>query len=409
MTGIAARPARPGRPAVTALAVSLTLVGANAVAYAFTVLAARTLSPASYGELAALLGVLLIGVVPATGLQTAGALALADPGPARTTPGQVHAAALVITAGVGAGALAAAAPVAALLHLPDPATALWLAALLVPHTVLGGYLGILQGTDRFARVAAVTAVFTVGKTAGAIAGLLVGGTPDAALAGMTVGAAVGAGVGWLCCGAPPPGLAGAGALVRRALPAAAALLGFVVLTSVDVVLARHWLPAAEAGGYAVGAIITKVVFWLPQGVAVVVLPRLADPRRRGRATAVAVAVTAGLGAVLTLGVLGLGARALPMIGGAAYGAGIGAPGWLFAVLGTMLAVAQLLLYSGIAATDRIAGAAVWLALVVEVAAVAALAAGGRGSVAAIAGCATAAATLLVAAGLVRRRAAGRVA
>ena len=54
--------------------VSVAFLGANALAYVFTVLAARLLAPAAFGELAALLGVLLVGTVPATGLQTAAAL-----------------------------------------------------------------------------------------------------------------------------------------------------------------------------------------------------------------------------------------------------------------------------------------------------------------------------------------------
>src|SRR3954447_11226898 len=56
--------------------VSVAFLGTNALAYVFTVLAARVLAPAAFGELAALMGVLLVGSVPATGLQTAAALHL---------------------------------------------------------------------------------------------------------------------------------------------------------------------------------------------------------------------------------------------------------------------------------------------------------------------------------------------
>ena len=40
--------------------VSIAFLGANALAYVFTVVAARQLAPAAYGELAALLSVLLV-------------------------------------------------------------------------------------------------------------------------------------------------------------------------------------------------------------------------------------------------------------------------------------------------------------------------------------------------------------
>ena len=72
-----AAPPSPVRARIAPAAVlSVTLLGTNALAYVFTMLAARLLAPAAYGELAALMGVLLVGVVPATGLQTAAALHL---------------------------------------------------------------------------------------------------------------------------------------------------------------------------------------------------------------------------------------------------------------------------------------------------------------------------------------------
>ena len=102
--------------------VSVAFLAANALAYVFTVLAARTLAPAAYGELAALLGVLLVGAVPATGLQTAAALYLGGParrarpavGPAARR-GAGHrrwrsSAAGVLAAAAGGGAAAPARP-----------------------------------------------------------------------------------------------------------------------------------------------------------------------------------------------------------------------------------------------------------------------------------------------------------
>ena len=76
---------------------------------------------------------------------------------------------------------------------------------------------------------------------------------------------------------------------------------------------------------------------------------------------------------------------------------------MFAALGTLLALAQLLLYSGIAASDGLAVGAVWLAAVVEGAVVQALSATGRLSVVAIATTAVGTALVLVCGGLVRSR------
>jgi hypothetical protein len=273
-------PATPAVRAVPAALVSAALMGTSALAYVFTVLAARTLMPHAYGELAALLGVALVGTVPATGLQTAAALALGGSrGDPRPVIRRLHATTLagaVLVAVVGALGIA---PVARLLHLPDPRALAWVLLLLVGHTVVGGYEGVLQGTGRYARMAVVTTAFGVTKLAGGVAGLLAGGTPTAAL----------------------------------------------------------------------------------------------------------------------------GRHAVTLVGGSAYGSGAAGAVWLFAVLGTLLAAAQLLLYSGLAAADRRSVLAVWVAAVVECVAVEVLAATGRLSIPSLVGAAGVTAALLVTTGLLRLR------
>jgi O-antigen/teichoic acid export membrane protein len=400
----------PARRAVRigpAALLSATVLGVNGLSYAFTVLAARLLAPGAYGELAALMGVLFIGIVPATGLQTAAALHLGGTRGDRTAAvRRLHTLGLTGAVVVGGVGLLAVAPVVHLLHLPGPAAVLWMVGLLVAHTVIGGYEGVLQGGGRYGRLAAVTAVFGLAKVTGGIAGLLLGGTPEAALAGMAAGAAIGAALGWLGC--DRPGLArGLGAPGRSALSAAGALLGFVLLVNLDLLLARHHLPAAEAGGYAVAALFAKVAFWLPQGIGVVLLPHLAHARHRHRTLPLALAAVAGTGGLVALATLLLGSSAVSLVGGSAYGTVLDGGPWPFAVQGTLLALAQLLLYSGIAAADRLAVVAVWAAVGVEVAAVELLAGTGRLSAGAVVATATLTATALVGLGLVRQRRARR--
>ncbi|SHG32698.1 lipopolysaccharide biosynthesis protein [Geodermatophilus nigrescens] len=400
-----AAPARPaGAGAVPAALVSGSLLLVSGLAYVVTVLAARALTPQSYGELAALLGVLLVGSVPATGLQTAAALHLGRhpaSAVARAVP-RLHATALAASVAVGLVALAAVPLVVSVLRLPGAAGAVWLAVALVPQTLVGGYDGILQGTGRHGRLAAVFVSFGGLKWAGAVTGLLAGGTPAAALAGMAAGCAAGALVSWLGCGRPgvSRGLRGP---ARSAARAAGALLGLVLLVNLDLLLARHHLPAAQAGEYAVGAVFAKVAYWLPQGVGVVLLPRLADPASRRQALPAALGVVAAVGGLLTLATAVLGAAALPLVGGAAYGAHLGGWTWVFTAAGTLLALAQLLLYNGIAAADRTAAAAVWATVAVETAVVGALAAAGVLSVLAVAAVAAGTATALVGVGLLRLR------
>ena len=292
-----------GRTARGAALVSVALLAVNGLSYVFTVLAARTLVPQAYGELAALLGVLLIGAVPGTGLQTAAALRLA--GAADRGLAGLHGAALATSAAVTLVGVLAAGPVMALLHLPGPAPVCWLVVVLFPQTLVGGYTGLLQGTGRYVRLALVTAVFGLAKAGGGTAGLLLGGTSAAALAGMATGSLLAALLAWALCGRPAVGR-DVGAPVRATLRASGALLGLVVLVNLDLLLARHHLPPAQAGEYAVGAVFAKVAFWLPQGIAVVVLPALGDPRTRARALPVALALVGGSGAVLTAGTARIG-------------------------------------------------------------------------------------------------------
>ena len=401
----ATAPVSPRLGSVAAAAISAALLGANVLSYGFTVLAARVLAPATYGELAALMGLLLVGAVPSAGLQTAVALHLGRAGGRPDVRG-LHAAALVTALGVGAAGLLAVAPVMHLLHLSDAAAVCWLALLLIPHTVIGGYQGILQGRGSYRGLSVITAGFGLAKPLGGAAGLLLGGTPTAALAGMALGGCAGAVIGWVGCGRPGV-QRGMREPARSVLRASGALLGFVVLLNLDLLLARHYLPAAAAGEYAVASLFAKIAFWLPQGVGVVLLPRLADPEQRRRTLPSALALVAGVGTVVALATAALGSRALPLVGGAAYGAELGSASWLFAVLGTLLAVAQLLVYSGIAAADRVAVAAVWTAAVAECAVATALAGAGLLTVTTLAVTAVAVASVVVGAGLVRALPGGR--
>jgi hypothetical protein len=396
-------PVRPGSAAL----VSAVLLGVNALSYAFTTLAARALAPHAYGELAALLSLSLVGAVPGMGLQTAAALHLGGArGDRAALLPRLHATALAAAGLVAVVGAAAVAPTVALLHLPGPAAAEWLVVLLLGHTVVGGYEGALQGIGRYGRLAAVTTTFGVAKVAGGVLGLLLGRTPAWAMAGMALGAALGTAVGWLLSGRPGIGGELAGP-ARSALRASSGLLGFVALLNLDLLLARHHLAPGVAGEYAVAAVVAKAAFWLPQGIGVVLLPRLAHAGTRRRTVGAALAVVAAVGLVLTVAATVLGGRVVEVVGGSAYGSALGALTGLFAVLGTLLAAAQLLLYSGIAAADRASTTAVWLAVVAELAVVEGLAATGRLSAGALVVTATAVSFLLVAAGLAGQARSGR--
>lgn len=343
------------------LVLAPAMVAANALNYAFNLLMSRVLGPADYGALGALLALVLVGTVPGVALQAVVARHTALAGAA---VGRLWSWVLVAVVAVG-GALglltvAVSPALAAFLHLGSLGPCLWLAAALLPLPLLSAVQGMLQGREWFGVLAAVLLAAAAGRLvlgvglAQALPGV------EGAMAATAVGSAVAVLVAvprlrargrWERPGrrsGPDPGAAVLGGEVATA---AAGVLGLLLLANVDVLLARHFLPAEASGLYAAGAVLTKIAFWAPQFVVTLVFPRLvvtADRRRLlGRSALVVAAVGAPLVAAAALAP-GLAARV--SFGEAYLDVGPTLP--LFAALGTGLALVQLVLFTGMATADR---------------------------------------------------------
>jgi len=318
---------------------ALTVV--NAVGYVLAVAASRALEPEGYGALSALLAVLLVASVPALGLQAAVARTVA------TGSGRVED---LVASSVRVGLLTAvvgcaAAPLVASFLRTGLAGPLWVAAGLLPLAVLSAGQGVLQGRERFGALSLLICAQAVGKAV-ALVPLAVGGGAVSVLAALTLGSVVAAGAGLLLI-RPVGGGQGRALGLREVGAASAGLLALLLLSNVDLLLARNQLTDVESGRYAVGAVLTKVAFWLPQAVAVVALPRLADPHEGGRLLRRAVALVAVLGGAAALAAWPLARPALTLAFGDDY-ASLEEVAPLFVVQGTALAVLQLLVYRGIA-------------------------------------------------------------
>jgi O-antigen/teichoic acid export membrane protein len=140
-----------------------------------------------------------------------------------------------------------------------------------------------------------------------------------------------------------------------------ALLAFFALSNADVVAARTVLDEHDAGLYAAGLILTKAVLFLPQFVVVVAFPSMARTDATRRTPLVGLSLVLGIGAVTTLGVLALSPLAVAFIGGGAY-AELESRLWAFAVLGTLLALLQLMVYDVVATQQQRSVFWVWAAL-----------------------------------------------
>lgn len=380
-----------------ALVIAPASMAANVLGYVLTVVVSRALGPDGFGALGALLGLLLIGAVPALALQAVAARRVAVAS-AQQRPDVVRGVlrfSLLLGLGTTVVFLLAAPVVTAYLHLDGLAPAAWLAASLAPVAVISGGQGVLQGAERFPPLAVVFVVAAALRVAGGVVAVLLGAGLTGVLIGTTAGSALAAVVAVLLARrACPPGLTPAGGppegMLREVGLAGFGLLALVALSNVDVLLARHHLPAREAGLYAVGAVLAKAAYWAPQVVVVVVFPRLAGEAAR-RALRGAVLIVAGFGACVVAGTALLAEPLLRLVFGTEY-VDLAPWAWAFAALGSVLALVQLLVVNGIAARSRGTALLVAAAVVVETALVSLLLHDGLGQVV---GVALAAALLVV--------------
>lgn len=346
----------------------------NVCTFGFTIVAAGILDTASYGAFFALLNLLMVISVVNMGLQTTAARRIvADPG---SVVGIEHAILRVgyATAFTVSAVLAVLSPaVTWLLQLDSVVPALVLAGLAMPTTVMGAHIGILQGEKRWAALSWLYVLAGVPRIAG-LALLWWRPTESVALLGSGLGYLAPVIFGWWVlrrpraphAGSPAPApTTSARSLLRESLHSTQALLAFFALANVDIVVARHVLSDDASGLYAVGLLVAKIMLFLPQFVVIVMFPSLATTRERRRAVIRGTVAILALGAVCTLGVVLLAGVAADVLRSEKLQAVEGHL-WLFAVLGTLLSITQLLVYATLARQGRRSIALVWAALVVSV-------------------------------------------
>jgi len=334
-----------------AVALALLTFGTHAANFGFTIAGGRLLSPADFGTLTAVLGIVLVGMAPGMAVQalaaagTLGRDVTIDAPLARRLAASIGAIVVIIMLALGP-ALGTADPVAVV--------AIGAAAALLPLTAANE--GVLQGQSRFVGLGAVLLVGAGVKFAAGLTGMATLGTVWAATIAIALGYAAQLGLSHHLTGGldtPPPGRR---QRLSRTVLSAVAMMGLLlVLIHLDAVLARLLLDDLDAGLYAVGASGMRIVFWAPQFVVLLLFPRLVrDPRRRVVAVAVGALTVAGaIGAVAASIV---GPLAVRLVFGASYEA-IGTDLWRFAWLGTAAVGMQVLALSDLASGRR---EALWL-------------------------------------------------
>ena len=375
------------RWASAAVALGVATALGHALSYGFSLVLSRALGPADFGALGALLGLSVVAAVPASALQTQVARHCTV-SPGRAALRQGYRLSWLLGLAVAAGVAVLSVPLSAVLRLDGALSVLLLAAGLLPVSVIAARQGVLLGRGAFGMLALTTvlvpALRLVGAGAAASADLgLTGALGLQAVATWVAVAAVVALVAPQTAKAEDdaadvaPDVAdvaapdlpdhreprdrptrSAGPQLRGVAAAGASLLGLFVLANVDVLLARIFLTDTESGIYAVGALGAKVVFWGSQFVALLVFPHVTRGRAGTRLVASAGAMIAAVGGAVALVSVPLATPVLDLLVGSAYADAASVLPWVV-VLGTLLALVQLLTYAAVATAEHRFSALLW--------------------------------------------------
>ena len=348
--------------------IAVAMAVMNVATYAFTMIAARLLGPGSYGALAGLMATLLVVSVLQLGLQaTAARRIAAEPEHVAQIEKTILGVTYRASVALGLLLLALTPVIYAVLRLDNLGTAALVAVASVPLTIMGGQAGILQGERRWTALSVLYLLSGVPRLLIGTALIAWHPTETAALIGTTLGACAPVVAGWwLLRREREPGVHsedhGFRRVMRETFLNSQVLLAFFALSNADIVIARNVLPEHDAGLYAGGLILTKAVLFLPQFVVVVAFPSMSTLSERRRALTASLSLVAGIGAAVTAGAALLPELALVFVGGEQFKE-LTDELWIFAVLGTVLSMLQLLVYSVLARQGRRTAYLVWAAFI----------------------------------------------
>lgn len=343
----------------------LGMAAASAMTYVFVVILSRALGPADFGGFSSFNSIGLVLAIPAGAFQVIYARRIARQGPPAfdlRLPILVGVAACLITVTLS--------PVLAHVTRVDSLLAPILVAIGLPPLILNGALmGGLLGMRRIGALSLAYVAIGVSRVLAATTASVFGLGLTGALAVVSLASYVMAAIlWWFCRGeAHLPWSAPRGdrdAVVRTLYRSNSAIGVLMALTTVDVVLARYLLAPVESGEYALISTLGRSPIWVTQFLALALIPTLAtsgSPRSVLRASG------------LVLGVCGIGTAVaamapgfwIDMLGGSAYQA---AQDLLlpYLALGTLLALAQVLVIAEMAQGRHLLAKVAWCAVALEV-------------------------------------------
>lgn len=130
-------------------------------------------------------------------------------------------------------------------------------------------------------------------------------------------------------------------------PVGAALIGQILINNSDILIVKHFFVAEQAGQYAALALIGRIVFFATSSVVAVMFPMVAQKQQKGEAHRHLLAISLGVVALVSLGIVGLTVIAPELIIGLLFGKAylsIAPLLWLYAIATLFYALANVLVY-----------------------------------------------------------------
>lgn len=286
---------------------AVSVAAANVAVFLFQIMAARITSPAMFGELIALLGIMLLIEAPGSTLQVLLSRAVQERASDTSDRvlaldlGPLVAAALTVGLALTGMLIPISLLLGRLLHLTR--TPYLLAVYAVPVTLSIVPRGVLAGAGDYKAISAGLATAACVRLGAGTALLHAGFGISGALGAVVIGDVAAAAIMLVAAkrrtraDGPPLHF-----LWRDGLKAGMPFTGFWLLTGIDVVVARHYLPATAAGQYAAGATLAQLVMIFPGAAAALVAPRFFGARSRDRRAAGTLIRTLLTVAVVSIGI-----------------------------------------------------------------------------------------------------------
>ena len=347
----------------SAALIGLATLVANGCGYALLLVLNRTLTSDALGATAALLNLTIIAGVLALALQLVAARHFARDRDIPVQASVAQALATGIKLGLAATALViVSAPLLSRILDVDGLMPLLLVALTVtPTYVLFALQGCLHGHERFAALGLVYVIVAGGRFAAGAGAALAGAGVLGVLGTICLASWVSAAICLALVPGHGRGLRNAwrATWVRDVARGAMATSALLVVTSLDLPLARALLSPDESGEYAVVALFAKAAYWGPAFLATLFFPRMA--RSRGRRTVLQATGATVLMGVAAIAIAAVWADVLVRIAGGPGYTHLSGLVPLLTAAGSAWSVAQVLVYWRLARGDHRLGYAVWVA------------------------------------------------